>query len=294
MIDFRLKTFLILCETKNYTKAANILHITQPAVSQHIKYLEKEYNAKLFNYSSKLLTLTKKGELLKKFALGMLSNSNRLAEILKDDNLDNHSIKFGATLTIGEYVMPKVLKSYLKDYPKNNISMYVDNTTSLLNKLNNGEIDFALIEGNFTKSDYSYKLISKEKFIPICSKSSPFSIGSYSFDDLCNNRLVIRENGSGTRNVLEGILHDHGLSIFDFNSIIEISNFSAIKSLVSDNIGISFVYEAVVKQDIMNGSLSIININDFSITHEFNFVYLKNSIFENYYLGFFDYFYNKR
>lgn len=290
MLDFRLETFLTLCETGSYTETAKLLHITQPAVSQHIKYLEKKYNCKLFTYSYKKLSLTSKGKLLKDYSTSFRASSNKVATLLQKTEHEIPTLNFGATLSIGEYVMPKILCDYLIQYPNINLRMYVDNTTSLLLKLDRGEIDFALIEGNFKKSDYEHHLISREKFIAVCSPLSPLSKGKYSLNEITNSRLITREEGSGTRSVLESGLYEHSLSINDFNSLVEISNFRVIKSLVANNIGITFAYNQVVDEDILNKTLCEINIPTFHITREFNFVYLKDSLFKNYYLEFYNYF----
>lgn len=294
MLDFRIETFLTLCETKNYTKTAGLLHITQPAVSQHIKYLEGRYNCKLFNYAYKSLTLTSNGEILRDYAISMRSSSTKITSLLQKTDQQTLHLKFGATLSIGEYVMPKILKDYLNDYPTSDLSMYVDNTACLLTKLDHGEIDFALIEGSFKKSDYEYHLISKEEFIPLCSPNSPLSIGEYILEDLMKYRLIIREIGSGTRSVLENSLFQHSLSLDDFDSLIEIGSFSVIKTLVSDDLGITFAYREVVNDDILNKNLCEINIPSFQMTREFNLVYLKGSLFENYYLDFLNYLKNHR
>lgn len=294
MLDFRLETFLTLCETRSFTRTAEILHITQPAVSQHIKFLEKKYNTKLFVYELKTLSLTKKGEAFRNFALSMRANSTKIYNFLQKPDTYFQEVNFGATLSIGEYVMSNILKNYLKQHTDHNLYMTVDNTSSLLQKLNHGEIDFALVEGKFPKSDYGYKLLSKEKFIPICSSISPLCKGVYTLDDITKHRLIIREKGSGTRSILENTLQENSLSLDSFKSIVETSNFSIIKQLVSENIGITFAFQEVVKEELYKKTLSIVDISNFNILREFNFVYLKNSTFERYYIDFFNYCKNHR
>lgn len=289
MIDFRFDTFLALCKTMNFTKAAQLLSITQPAVSQHIKFLESKYNTNLFTYKSKKLLLTLEGEALKNFIISMKANNHKFESNLKAMKKHERNLKFGATLTIGEYLMPNVLKKYLKENPKINFSMIIDNTHSLLNKLNNSEIDFAFIEGIFPKNRYEYKLLSHEEFIPVCSSNSHFSSGKYTFNDILKSRIILREKGSGTRNILENILHDYSLSIESFPSIVEVNSFSTIKQLVGDDIGISFLYKRVITNDL---NISKINICDLNTIREFNFVYLKDSVFENDFLDFYSYYCN--
>ncbi|MBE6988144.1 MAG: LysR family transcriptional regulator [Ruminococcaceae bacterium] len=279
MIDFRHETFLALCEIKSYTKTAEHLHITQPAVSQHIKYLENLYGGKLFLYNGKELQLTDKGRKLYNFTKRIAVDCKKI----KDDLVShrNRVISFGATLTIGEYIMPDVISRIMKNNPDIHFNMYVENTSILLKKLENGDISFAVIEGFFDKSKYGYSLFRNEPFIGICSPSSVHSGTSCSIEGLLNNRLILREAGSGTRAIFENVLFERNLSPESFNGTLEIGSLNAIKKLVSYNAGISFMYNAAAREEIKRGNLSKIKLSDWNVTHEFNFVYTKDSIYED-------------
>lgn len=286
MIDFRHKTFLHLCRVKNYTKTAKELHLTQPAVSQQIQYLEDIYGGKLFNYSGKTLTITEKGQKLYEYTQSMVADSKQIKEIVIN-NKKILNITFGATLSIGEFIMPNILSKIMKNRNDLHFNMLVENTQTLLRKLQNGDINFVLLEGFFDKSKYSYKTFSKEKFIGICSPNSKFKKGKFYLEDLLKSQLLLRESGSGTREILEQILYGKNLNIDSFKNIIEFGNMNAIKELVAHNQGIAFMYKVAVQQELSYGSLCEINIEDFKFTREFNFVYLKNSIFEDKYLQWF-------
>ena len=279
MIDFRHETFLALCEIKSYTKTAEHLHITQPAVSQHIKYLENLYGGKLFLYNGKELQLTDKGRKLYNFTKRIAVDCKKI----KDDLVShrNRVISFGATLTIGEYIMPDVISRIMKNNPDIHFNMYVENTSILLKKLENGDISFAVIEGFFDKSKYGYSLFRNEPFIGICSPSSVHSGTSCSIEGLLDNRLILREAGSGTRAIFENVLFEKNLSPESFNGTLEIGSLNAIKKLVSYGAGISFMYNAAADEEIKRGNLSKIKLSDWNVTHEFNFVYTKNSIYED-------------
>ena len=279
MIDFRHETFLALCEIKSYTKTAEHLHITQPAVSQHIKYLENLYGGKLFLYNGKELQLTDKGRKLYNFTKRIAVDCKKI----KDDLVShrNRVISFGATLTIGEYIMPDVISRIMKNNPDIHFNMYVENTSILLKKLENGDISFAVIEGFFDKSKYGYSLFRNEPFIGICSPSSVHSGTSCSIEGLLDNRLILREAGSGTRAIFENVLFEKNLSPESFNGTLEIGSLNAIKKLVSYGAGISFMYNAAADEEIKRGNLSKIKLSDWNVTHEFNFVYTKDSIYED-------------
>lgn len=285
MLDYRIKTFLALCRLKNYTKTAEELFITQPAVSQHIKYLEELYGVSLFTYKGKTLTLTKQGEALRRFALSVQNDIHKLSNDFKN-TLAQRQFKFGATLTIGEYTMPPIIKKLLSETSNITVTMLVDNTEILLDFLQKGVIDFAFIEGSFNKAEYGYKLFSKEKFIGIGSPKLYKNDEILTLEDLYSHRLILREQGSGTRTIFESILAEHSISLESFSSVCEFGSLNVIKDFVSDGYGISFMYEQAAKKDLAEGKLCILPIKEFEITREFNFVYLKNSQFEEIYVDF--------
>lgn len=284
MLDFRHETFLTLCSCKSFTKAAGLLQITQPAVSQHIKYLEEFYGCKLFDTANRKIRLTHQGELLREFAMTVFSDSKHFKENIRSVQTATMQFSFGATLSIGEYVMPEILSRLLTKYPEMKFQMSVANTQVLLERLNNGELDFILAEGLFDKSEYDSTLFNLEKFIPVCSPKSVFAKDEVSFHEITKSRLILRERGSGTREIFENILQKNNYSLHAFERIIEIGNMAAIKKMVSNGLGITFLFEVAVKKEIEEGSLSLINIPDFSEQREFNFVILKNSFFRERYM----------
>lgn len=287
MLDFRLETFLSLCEEKSYTKTAQKLCITQPAVSQHIRYLEQHFGKKLFIYQCKNLTLTPEGEQLYKYTLLSKTDWNKIEENIRSLET-NKRVLFGATLTIGEYVMPDILSELIKDSISPHLTMLVDNTETLLLKLQQGEIDFAFIEGQIDKKNFTTRLFMNSKFIPICSKGHEFANRVVNFDEIFTKRLITRESGSGTRGVLEQVLIEHNQNIQNFMDITEVGNLNVIKLLVEKGLGITFLYENAVEKEINSGVLKKIALTDFEAEREFNFVCMKGSHFLEDYLRFFD------
>ena len=285
LLDFRIDTFLTLCEEKSYTKTAQRLKITQPAVSQHIRYLEEYFGLKLFQYQGKSLTLTLEGEKLRNFALRSKADWYSLEQKLKKQEKTQH-LSFGATLTIGEYVMPDILKYLIENMPNTSFSMLVDNTETLLQKLKHGRISFAFVEGHFDKDKFTTELISNARFIAVCSPKHSFAKRQVSFDEIFTQRLIVREPGSGTRNILEQALLEHNQSIESFIDIIEIGSLGVIKALVGQGLGITFLYENAVERELLEGTLEKINLAEFDVVREFNFVCLKDSYFIPEYLEF--------
>ena len=283
MLDFRINTFLTVCEYMNFTKAAEILCITQPAVSQHIKFLERIYDTRLFEYEGKKIKITKAGEIFYRTATTMKHDEEYLKEKIIQEKLGIKNLKFGATLTIGEFILPPKLHNYLNKNKNMQITMIVENTKELLYKLEHGEIDFALVEGYFIKSEYDYVVYSKEKYICVVGKNYKLKKPPYVLEDLLQETLIIREKGSGTRDIFEKNLERQNLTLNDFNKVIEIGNINAIKHLVKNNNGITSLYEIAVKDELEDGTLKKIEINDLQKNHDFYFIWRKNSAFENIY-----------
>lgn len=287
MLDFRIETFITVCKFMNFTKAASYLHITQPAVSQQIKYLEEYFGTQLFFYNKRKLMLTEAGKEILAACITFTNDQKKLMEHVHSLSENTKKIVFGATLTIGEYILP----GYLADYAKRNLhtsfTFCIQDTSKLLHKLDEGKIDFAFIEGYFPKDHYDYISFSKEHLLPICSSShSILEKENITLKDLFQFPLILREKGSGTRDTLEHFLACENTSINDFQSTIEVGGVEAIKTLVSLETGISFLYESAIIHELHDKKLSIIPMN-YHFDNEFSFIWRKDSIYSEEYIAFF-------
>lgn len=276
MLDHRLQTFLNLCENGNYTRTAEELNMTQPAVSQHIKFLEDYYQVQLISEKGKNFSLTKEGEALQQYVKTLYANTERILPLLHQIKNNVKPLHFGATLTIGESTVPHILYQIIKEDPETSISMYVENTHILLEMLWDGKIDFALLEGHFDHKQFEFKPISDEAFIGVCSPENKIASKINTLYDLLDQNLILREQGSGTRDILEQALYNQNLSIEDFKRRIEIGSMNVIKELCHKNVGITFMYKEAVKKEISRGYLKDIPIQNFNINHPFNLIYLKD------------------
>lgn len=275
MLDYRIETFLTLCKERNYSRTAQILSITQPAVTQHIQYLERQYNTKLFEYENKQLHLTKEGKILEQMALGLSASNNRVKEIIRGCQDTNIHLKIGCTLIISECVLPQIIKELLSTCPNLQITMTVDTNERLFEGLSSGLYDCLYVEGCYNKESYEHHLFSKEDYIAISGKKFP---PNTEIKDLLTETVICREEGSIPRNILNEVLLNYRLSISDFPNYVESNNLTVIKELVKQKVGIAFVYKAAVLNELQNQSLYEIPLN-LHLQKEFNFVVLKNSMF---------------
>ena len=295
MLDFRMETFLAVCRYMNFTRAAEKLNITQPAVSQHIRFLEKHYNTKLFRYEGKKLELTEAGEILKNASLTMMHDETAMQDEMKRAG-ESEELRFGATRTVGDVLGGKMIFNYLEMYPNAHIHMIVENTRELLKKLDEGEIDFALVEGFFKKNQGrlllhpDFQKYSEEPYIAVCSPDYPFKKKPKRIEDLFGERILIREDGSGTREVLERYLESCNLSIGNFRQTGEIGSMHTIKELTKLKCGITFLYETAIWEELESEALVKIPLEDFHIVREFTFIWRRGSFYADKYREKFGYF----
>ncbi len=287
MLDFRYETFLELCKTKNYTKAAKNLHVSQPTVTQHIHYLEDIYQGKLFNYDGKTLTLTRRGEQLRMYTRKIMAEIRFIKQRIKAGD-GPFQIFLGATCTMGEFVLPSILSKCMAEDRSFNFNMVVEYKEVLLQQLLDGEIQFAFFDGDFDTESYTGIPVCEERLVPVCSPSSPLCGHEASWAELFSQKLIAREAGIDSRDYLEQCLKSRSLNISQFQSIQEICNINAIKHLVEEGVGIAFLYESTVKRELESGTLAQLRITGWDEKQAFYFVYLKDTLHEDLILSTFE------
>ena len=270
-MDSKLHTFLVLCQTMNYRLAAERLHLSQPAVTKQIQALEQSLQTKLFYYDGHTLHKTEKCLLLERYAISMQYQFEELQLAIAEK--ERTLLRIGATKTIGDYVLIDAIKDYLQD-PSHELSLVVDNTKHLLHMLDENQLDFAIIEGTFSKTKYDSYLLRMEPFVGICVKDHPLCGKHISVEDLLKETIIVREEGSGTRRIFEERLLASGYELNDFSRTVSISSFVAIKALVAAGIGISFVYDSVVAKDENIGTFTVDVLTE---PHAFHVVYTRNT-----------------
>ncbi len=283
MLDYKVITFLKVCDTLNFTKAAEDLHITQPAVSRHIHCLEDECKVKLFTYKKKKITLTPAGEKLRHYATAMENDESILMATLAQAGEQRKRLRFGTTKTVGDFAIAKPLGAYMEAHKDTDIHMIVANTEELLNDLRSGNIHIALVEGNFNSKEFESEKFSTEEFIPVCASGHSFINDPKELKDLLGEVLLIREPGSGTRDILEKNLISRNISVDNFARTVEIGSMHVILQLVSADFGISFMYKAAAEAELENRDIRELKLSDFSVTHDFSFIWNKGSVFTDMY-----------
>ncbi len=193
-MDRRLETFLAVCQTMNYRRAAEALHLTQPAVTKQIQSLEASYGVRLFSYDGRKLRKTAPGSALEVFAISQRYQEQELERALHA--APRKILRVGATKTIGDYILPPAICSFVRA-PEHELQFTVDNTTRLLGQLEAGQLDFVVVEGIFDKRRYDSFLLREEPYIGICAAGHRFAGRRVSPEELLTETLLLREPGSG-------------------------------------------------------------------------------------------------
>ncbi len=278
MLDYRAQTFLAVYRLRSFTRAAEALHITQPAVSQHIRQLEQNYRCALFAKVGRGIEPTAAGELIYR-ALDVAENDDKRlrAELdaLAVADSARPPLRFGCTRTVADFAAPRILAEHLRRHPDERICMRTGNTAELVALIDRGDIDFALVEGSFNRNLFDSAVFSHEPYVAV---AAPETIARpTSIRDLLTCRLILRETDSGTREILEKHLAARDLEPADFAATIELASIPAIKACVEAKAGISFLYRAAVERELAAGTLVDITPADFSIEHGFALIWQRGS-----------------
>lgn len=274
MLDLKVHTFLKVVELGSYTAAANALHLTQPAVTQHIARLEDHYGCRLFRPEGRGVRLTEAGESFLHYARMQHANEVHLQLELERVRLP---LRLGSTLSIADYYLPELILP-LCGRERRMPSVSVGNTEQLLGKLLEGELDAAFIEGIFDRALFEAKVFSVPEFIPVAAANHPLAGREVMLEELHAYPVICREPGSGTRAVMENYLSRQNDSPNSFAAVWEVGSFALIKQMLRGTKAVSFMYEAVARQEIEEGKLVRLQLQDYRVRHALHFVFLKNSL----------------
>lgn len=287
MLDYRVHTFLAVYRLQSFTKAAEHLHITQPAASQHIRHLEAHYGTTLFTTRGRAMHPTAAGDLLFQRLSVMENDERRICdEVLAAGTAQPAPLRLGCTRTVADYTAPRIIAVQALAHPHQRITLRGGNTHELMDALADGSLDVALVEGPFDRQAFDGARLTREKFIAVAGcKASPAAHAERSLDsscaleDLLPCTLILREPGSGSREILERNLAAHGIATNDFADVIELASIPAIKACVAAGVGISFMYQIAVEHELREGTLRDITPRDLSISHDFTLIWQRGSLY---------------
>jgi len=278
MIDFRLKTFLAAAAEGNLTRTGELLGLTQPAVTQHIKSLEKQYGTLLFEKRGRSLRLTQAGEYLKKEGDRLAFSSDRIIRELTGFDRGRRSFTIGATLTVGEFILPRLLGEYRREFPVREMEIQIGNTARMLKELQQEKLDLAVVEGPFDRTVWRNEPFGQDELVFIAAPGTPWAEFEFVGEpELRSCPLILRERGSGTREYFEEYLKEQGLSLPASSVIMEVGSLSAIKSLCEAGLGCSVMSREAVGKELQLRTLKEIPFSRGPALRELRFVYTDRS-----------------
>jgi len=267
-----LKTFVTLVEVNNFTKASEILHISQPSVSLHIKNLEQEFHTTLFIRSPKSVQITPTGEILYKRAKQIMA----IAEAAQEDILAyHHSIQgtliIGASFTIGENILPSILSKLQQQFPQLELQVIIGNTDEIIQFTKLLQVDIGLIEGQAHDSELIIQPFMQDELFIVSSSTHPLvKQPSITISQLQRQKWVAREAGSGTRNYLDHLFRTNGLQV---HSLLTISSNQGVKESVIEGLGLSLLSGSVIERDIRNGDIAILPLAEQRFMRTFSYLH---------------------
>jgi len=268
-----IKIFVAVCECGSVTAAAEKLYITQPAASLAISELEDYYGIKLFDRIAKRLHITEAGKQFLQYATHIVGLFDELEKGVR--NWDSIGVlRVGASVTIGNYLLPGYVKEFQTDHPQMKIKAVIDNSETIEEYVLKNEIDLGLIEG-ITHSPYiESKCFMDDELVLICSPNHIWTTcDAIEIEDLKDEEFILREKGSAGREIFDSILQIKGIKIDpSWQSI----STQAIIRAVSKGLGVSVLPYLLVKDNLDRGEIQSINIKDISLSRQFSVIYHKN------------------
>ena len=268
----QLRIIKAIAAENSFTKAAEVLFISQPSLSKQVKILENRLGILLINRESNKISLTEGGKLFLRYSERVLSLCEESCRALNDlKNGDRGSLTVGASQTIGTYLMPRILVLFAQQYPQINLNIQVDSTRFIINNVINGDIDIALVGGNIPTKLKKYLKIEDfvgDELILIIPSSHPFVTKKYKYiykDDLYHLDFITLNSNSTTKKFIDNILLQNNIEVKQLNIIMQLNSIEAIKTAVSLGLGVAFISSSAIDKEIELKTINIIDIQNVKI-----------------------------
>lgn len=268
-----LRIFITVADLGSMTAAAEYLHIAQPTVSQAVSELESYYGVKLFDRLSRHLYITEVGKQVLNYARHISALFDDMEKAIMNPDKSG-SINIGASVTVGTYLLPKLVNEFAKSYPSHKIKAIINNTKDIEVLIIKNAIDFGVVEGVVHTRDIVSTAFMDDRLVLVCGRQHElFNTKSISPSDLGRLDFIVREQGSGTRELFENSMAAHNIN---WEMSWECSSSESIKSAIINGIGVAVISKRLVEDEVKAGKLNIIKIENFSFKRKFSVIYHKN------------------
>jgi LysR family transcriptional regulator, transcriptional activator of the cysJI operon len=281
--NFRLRVFRAVAEEMSFRKAAEVLHLSQPAVSQHIRALEEEAGVRLFDRArgeghGSQISLTEAGRVLLGYAntaAETMVEAQRALAALNDEAVG--PLRLGASTTVAQYVLPRILGAFLRQHPQVKLSLVSGNTERIVEAVAEKKVELGIIEGPAMRRDVKTERMVRDEMVLIVSPNHAWAArkgGAIAPPELAKVPLLLRERGSGSRRVVERALKKVGLPLRSLKVAMELDSTEAIISGVEAELGVGFVSRCAVNKVLRLGSVRVAGVEGLEILRDFSFVRL--------------------
>jgi len=275
MIIDSLNIFITVIQKKGFSKAAETLHLSQPAVSLQIQNLEQELGMKLIHRSSKQVELTQAGQILYDRAVEILAlYEDAKQKIYLLQNKVTGSLKIGASFTIGEYILPGILAQFSLQYPQVDIEVMINNTEDVVQCVRSSKFDLGLVEGEVDSKELVVEPYQKDEMVFIAAPIHPLAFRKVvRMKDLHDQVWILRENGSGTRAYNDRVIEQYQIRV---KKSYVFSSSQGVKEAVAEGLGIGFLSKAVVERELEVGTLVRLQVLEVPFLRDFSIILRKD------------------
>ena len=274
MDDFRLKVFIAAARTLSFTRAAEQLYISQPAVSKHVGELESRYKVQLFTRRGSHLELTDAGRTMLEAAGRLLDDYRRLEyEMSLCADQTGGELRLGASTTIAQYLLPPILAHFTARFPGVRVSMSSGNSAEVEQALGEHAVDLGLVESLSRRQGLHYTLFRPDELGLVGGKSARRE--TVTPEELPRIPLVLRESGSGTLEVIAAALAARGIRLSQFDVTMRLGSTEGIKAFVRNSDAMAIVSVISVVDELRSGALRIVDIEGLTLSRDFVFVHAE-------------------
>lgn len=280
MNERKFRVFYEVALKLNMTEVAKSLYMSQPAVSQTIRELEDELDVKLFDRLGRKLYLTHKGEIFFNYVRRILNLYDECTETLRDINeLKGGKLKIGASTTIGIYILTDIIGKFNKKYREIDVSITIENTKIIAQMILENKIDFAFVEGPVYSDEIIVEEFCNDELTFIAPPDHPWAKDRrIKLKDVEKEKIIMREEGSGTREVVENALKAQEIS---YKIDIELGNIEAIKKAVEAGLGVSCISKRCIEREVAEGRIAAVQIEGLRIFRDLHLIYHRDKHLSN-------------
>jgi LysR family transcriptional regulator, transcriptional activator of the cysJI operon len=280
MQNFRLRVFHTVATHLSFSKAADLLFISQPAVTKNIKELESEWDIRLFDRMKGRISLTEAGKAALEYTTMILQMHDKLEFALSSlKNKFTGKLRLGASTTIGQYVLPELLAKFNAIHPDVDITLVNANSQQIESAILSKQIDLGLVEGDTSNPQLKYIPFLDDEIVPVASTSQPVSRhDEISIETLKQIPVVLREDGSGSLEIISKKLLEKHISLNELRVVMHLGSTESIKSYIQHANCIGLISIHSVNKELISGNFKVIDIADLNIERTFHFVHLHGPL----------------